>query len=71
MVRHAYLLHTAIHMADVVMMTAFDMIQSEAIILQNPDNIVECPVEYPLGHTRLHTSDSVILHLNWRRDGFI
>ena len=70
MIRHAYLMHAAFHRPNIVVMTSLDMVQIKSIIFQNPDNIVESPVKNPLGHI-LHTSESVILDLNRRRNRFI
>lgn len=56
---------------DVEVMTTFDMIQSEAVVFQDPDNITVRPVESTTRHSILHASKSVVSNLNGRRNRFV
>jgi len=64
-------MHATVHIADVVVMASFDVVQPKSVIFQNLGNIVERSVEHPLGHTQLHTRNAEMLNLDGRRDGFI
>lgn len=56
---------------NVEIVAPFDMIQAEAVVFQDSDDIMVRPVKNAMRHSALHSGKSVIPNLNGRRDRFV